>query len=78
MQEKNNVSDTCINSDVDPIQYRLLEDCAIEEHLINKKKLSEFKPSKETLEYLSRNDVRPLRKVSFRFCVYVPYDLSLE
>ena len=75
MPEKDNVTDNCLTSDIDPIQYRVSEDCAIEEQLINKKKLSEFKPSKETLEYLSRNDVRPLRKVGFRFSVYVPLPL---
>ena len=48
-------------------QLHLAEDCAKEEHLVNKKRLSEFKPCKETLHYLSRNDVRPLKKVRFHF-----------
>ena len=54
-------------SHIDPLQHNLAEDCAKEEHFIIKKRLSEFKPCKETLLYLSRNDVRPLRKVRLQF-----------
>ena len=65
---KNNIVEPDMNgSNIDPTQPKLAEDCAKEEHLISKKRLSEFKPCKETLQYLSRNDVRPLKKV--RFCL---------
>ena len=42
---------------------KLAEDCAKEEALISKKRLLDFKPCPETLKYLSKNDVRPLKKV---------------
>ena len=46
-------------------QRRILVDaCAVEESLIARNKLAEFKPSKETLKYLAKNDVRPLKKVN--------------
>ena len=41
----------------------LAHDCAMEESMIGKNRLSDFKPSKETLQYLLDNDVRPLKKV---------------
>ena len=50
-------------SDMDTLQLKLAEDCAKEEYLSSKKRLSDFKPCKETLHYLSKNDVRPLKKV---------------
>ena len=52
-----------ICSDMDTLQLKLAEDCAKEESYIIKKRLSDFKPCKVTLKYLSKNDVRPLKKV---------------
>ena len=63
MKKDSNFESGLISSDKDIMQLKLAEDCAKEESLINKKRLSDFKPCKETLQYLSKNDVRPLKKV---------------
>ena len=52
------------DSNVARLESELAEDCAKEELFISQKRLSEFKPCNNTLNYLSRNDVRPLKKVS--------------
>ena len=51
------------DSNVARLESELAEDCAKEELFISQKRLSEFKPCTNTLNYLSRNDVRPLKKV---------------
>ena len=48
----------------------LAHDCAMEESMIGKNRLSDFKPSKETLQYLLDNDVRPLKKVIFIYFTF--------
>ena len=63
MKKDSNLEIGLNSSDIDTMQLKLAEDCAKEESLINKKRLSDFKPCKETLQYLSKNDVRPLKKV---------------
>ena len=63
MKKDSNFESGLISSDIDMMQLKLAEDCAKEESLISKKRLSDFKPCKETLQYLSKNDVRPLKKV---------------
>ena len=62
-QKKQKAELEVTGSDMDILHMKLAEDCAKEEAFISKKRLSDFKPCLETLKFLSKNDVRPLKKV---------------
>ena len=62
-----------VGQDKEKRQSELVKDCAEEEFFISRNRLIEFKPCRQTLNYLSRNDVRPLKKKSQKFPLALYY-----